>query len=151
MLEITGVTGEVIKLEKAEGKISWELYSKLLAECLKHNIKLTDVFDEIFGKFKGASKKEANITDMLQEDIPSELIDKLLQIFMIVSSSEEIRSLFIKSIERSLYGNNRLTEEVLNNNPEDYNLIFFACLKENVLPFFLGIRGLLSNLFKTGK
>lgn len=151
MIEITGSTGEIIKLEKAEGKLAWELYSKLLSECLKHNIKLTDIFDEIFSKFKDASKKESDLKDVLQEDIPSELLDKVFQIFMIVSSSEEIRNLFIRCIQRSRYGDNRITEEILNNNPEDYNLIFFVCLKENVLPFFLGIRGLLSNIFKGGK
>lgn len=149
MLELTGVSGEEIKIEKAEGKLAWRLYSKLLSECLKNDIDITNAFDEIFNKVKDSSKK-GGIENLLKEDIPSSLIDKLLQIFMIVASSEEIRDLFIKCVQRSLYGNNRITEEILDNNPEDYNLIFFACIKQNVLPFFLGIKGLASNILGKG-
>ena len=145
MIEFNSISGELIKLEKAEGKAAWRLYSKLLDECLKRDIKLGSIFDDLFNKFKQASK-EKKTKELLEEDIPIELIEKLLQAFMVVSSSEEIRDLFIKCVQKGLYGNNRITEDLLNDHPEDYNLIFFACLKENVLPFFLGIKGLMLNL-----
>ncbi len=144
MLELENDSGKIIKIEKAQGKIAWSLYSKLLSECLKHNIKLADTFDEIFKKIKSGDAKAT-----LAEEIPSELIEKLLQIFMVVGSSDEIRGLFVKCCERSLYGDSRITEDLLNENPQDYNLIFFACLKVNVLPFFFGIKGLVSSLLSS--
>jgi hypothetical protein len=148
-MEITSSSGEIIKISKAEGKLSWSLYSKLLAECLKHDIKLNDIFDQGFKKLKSLGS-DVDIKDLSEQEIPSELLDKMLQVFMIVSSSDEIRSLFVKCVERSMFGNNKITEDILNENPEDYNLIFFACLRVNILPFFLGIKGLLSNIFNSG-
>lgn len=147
-MELEASKGKV-HITKAEGSESWKLYSALLKECLKEDIKLTDVFNELFSKLK-----EGDVQKFLQEEIPVELIDKLLQIFMVIGSSDEIRRLFLECAKKSFYtfedgSQEGINEALLNKMPEDYNLIFFACLKENVLPFFLGIKGLLSNLFSS--
>lgn len=141
MIEIKGSKG-LIKLDNPEGNLGWQLYSALMAECLKQDIKLGKIFDEVFGVYKKGNIK--SLSDLSNLDVPQTLIDEALKAFMIIASSQNIRLLFIQCLKRSLYGDNKITEEILNEHPEDYNLIFFHVLKEYTLPFFLGIKGLLS-------
>jgi len=144
MIEIKGSKG-LIKLSPAEGKIGWELYSALLKECLKQDIKLGKIFDEVFKIIKSGDIKD--IKSLTGLDIPQTLIDEALKAFMIIASSDDIREILIRCLKRSLYANITITEEVLDNHPEDYNLIFFYVLKEYTLPFFFGIKGLISSIF----
>ncbi len=144
MIEIKGSKG-LIKLSPAEGKIGWELYSALLKECLKQDIKLGKIFDEVFKIIKSGDIKD--IKSLTGLDIPQTLIDEALKAFMIIASSDDIREILIGCLRASLYDNIKITEEVLDNHPEDYNLIFFHVLKEYTLPFFFGIKGLISSLF----
>ncbi len=144
MIEIKGSKG-LIKLSPAEGKIGWELYSALLKECLKQDIKLGKIFDEVFKIIKSGDIKD--IKSLTGLDIPQTLIDEALKAFMIIASSDDIRAILIRCLERSLYDNVTITEEILDKHPEDYNLIFFHVLKEYTLPFFFGIKGLISSLF----
>jgi len=144
MIEIQGSKG-LIKLSPAEGKIGWELYSVLLKECLKQDIKLGKIFDEVFKIIKSGDIKD--VKSLTGLDLPQTLIDEALKAFMIIASSDEIRAILIRCLKRSLYDGANITEEVLNKHPEDYNLIFFHVLKEYTLPFFFGIRGLISSIF----
>ncbi len=144
MIEIKGSEGAIIKLNKPEGKLGWTLYSMLLAECLKQDIKLGKIFDEFFKVVKSGDIKDVKELNSL--DIPPTLVDEALKAFMIIGSSEQIRSILIECLKRSLYNDIKITEEILDEHPEDYNLIFFQVLKEYTLPFFLGIKGLLSNI-----
>lgn len=143
MIEFKGSNDVIIKLSPAEGKTGWKLYSLLLAECLKQDIKLGKIAGELLKTIKDGDVKD--VKSLVDLDIPEALIDEALKAFMIISSSEQIRIILIDCLKRSLYGDHKITEDILNENPEDYNLIFFQVLKEYVLPFFLGIRGLISS------
>ena len=134
-MEFTSIkTNKKIVINEASFKTASKMLRFTLKK-IKENNKLGDLFSQ---DISANSFKDINV-DELKNNIDLSAIIEFVSDF---ASDEELENIIFEALDRSIYGNERITISLFDTNPEyrqDYFIICFNALKVNLMPFFASL------------
>lgn len=122
-MEFTSQSGVKVKINFADFEDAMDLQSAILKEAAKADFSLDGA----------AITKDVDFSGFIKAG-------------MSVAASKEVRELIFKCLARCTYDGQKITKQTFED-PEsrkDYYEVIFACLKENLSPFFEGLISQLS-------
>ena len=134
MREIRGVNGAAIIINPASFKLVKQLRGCIANELKKIQIDIGNPqsLDAIKKEFNGNVSKYLNC---------------FKDILLNLETSESFENVVWNCLKECLYDNKAITPTLFDDIPsarEDYDLIVYECIKENMAPFFKSLGGLLS-------
>tara|TARA_R110000744_G_C19209653_1_gene545880 strand:- start:303 stop:719 length:417 start_codon:yes stop_codon:yes gene_type:complete len=124
-MEYKSETGAKVVINPADWKDAVNLKSAIAKELSKSDVKIE--LDDL-----------TNASD----------ISEFIKLFLVLDSSEVVYDNIFKCLARCTYHGEKITEDTFEDIKarEDYYEITFHCIKENLNPFFKGLRSRLSQL-----
>ena len=137
--EFKGQTGKRIVINVANFKESAQLKACIAKELLKQNIDI------------GNADSLAGLKDELNNSVPK-LLNTAKNLLLSCEVSEEFNKALFDCLRHCTYDSIQVREQLFDDVPEareDYYMIVFECIKENILPFFKGLLSKLKTLNPT--
>lgn len=137
--EFKGQSGKRIVINIANFKESAQLKACIAKELLVQNIDL------------GNADSLAGLKDELNNSVPK-LLNTAKNLLLSCEVSEEFNKALFNCLQHCTYDNLQVREQLFDDVPEareDYYMIVFECIKENILPFFKGLLSKLKTLNPT--
>jgi hypothetical protein len=139
--EFKGQTGAKIIINIATFRESAQLKACIAKELLKQNIDI------------GNANSLAKLKDELNNSVPK-LLNTAKDLLLSCEVSEEFNKALFDCLKHCTYDNITITEDLFEVHcrpeaREDYYMIVFECIKENILPFFKGLLSKLKTLNPT--
>lgn len=136
MREIRGINGAAIVINPAPFKLVKQLRGCIANELKKIQIDIgnPESLDAIKKEFNGNVSKYLNY---------------IKDILLNLETSENFERVIWDCLKECLYDNKSITQLLFDDIPaarEDYDLIVYECIKENMAPFFKSLGGMLSTL-----
>lgn len=132
MSEFTSTSGAKVHVRVAPFKDSMALKNAITKELSTKGIDLSTL------TFKDENGKDKKIGDIDTKELLSPIVNSVLAL----DSSDEVYRAVFKCLERCTYNGEKITENTFEDVEArgDYYEILLSCLKENIFPFFGGLR-----------
>lgn len=137
--ELKGQNGKRIVINVANFRESAHLKACIAKELLKQNIDI------------GNANSLAKLKDELNNSVPK-LLNTAKDLLLSCEVSEDFNTALFNCLQHCTYDSIPVREQLFDDVPEareDYYMIVFECIKENILPFFKGLLSKLKTLNPT--
>ena len=139
--ELKGQNGKRIVINVATFRESAQLKACIAKELLTQNIDI------------GNANSLAGLKDELNNSVPK-LLNTAKDLLLSCEVSEEFNTALFNCLQHCTYDSIPVREQLFDDVPEareDYYMIVFECIKENILPFFKGLLSKLKTLNPTNE